>query len=175
MELGHSVAGIQKLCIELATVIHANYHVAATVPLKKCPALYVDFEDHFEDALSTKSIELAVNFRLLLDRASGYLTDEAMSLATECLTIHEGNGKKSLRECANKLIHADHLTFSYGHYASNFVGVEPFRNPVKESSVELNGFFGGKKWRCTIDLLKFSEEAYERSADLRESLAGLIR
>jgi len=175
MELGHSVAGIQKLCIELATAVHANYHVSAPVPGSNRPALYVDFDDHFEDMLSTKSIELAVNFRLLVDRASGYMTEESLALATACIDIHEGHGKRTLRDCANKLIHADHLAFSYGQYASTFSGVELFRNPVKESSVELNGFLSGKRWRCSIDLLKFSEEVYEKSTDLRESLAGLIR
>ncbi|AXK71252.1 hypothetical protein DWG18_02405 [Lysobacter sp. TY2-98] len=103
------------------------------------------------------------------------MLDDPADLPTTCIEMLEGHGRRTLRECANKLIHADHLTFSYAVYHSTYEGTEPFRNPVKESSVELNGFLGGKRWRCKIDLLKFAEEVYERSWDLRETLAGLIR
>jgi len=57
MGFGRSAIGVQQLCVELAAVIHANFHVAATVPSgNRSSSLYEDFDEHFEAVINTKSI-----------------------------------------------------------------------------------------------------------------------
>lgn len=71
MGFGHSAHGVQKLCVELASIIHANFHVAATIqPNRRESSLYKDFDKHYESLVNTKSIELAVNLRSLFDRCA---------------------------------------------------------------------------------------------------------
>ena len=173
MGFGHSATGIQQLCVELAAVIHANFHVAATVPPgKRSSSLYEDFDEHFEAVINTKSIELAVNLRALFDRCALLSNPNALPQATRsslALTMLVGEAPRTVRECANKIIHAGYFLFRHGRYSSTSPDGVPFSNQVQESTVELAGWHYKKQWRCTLDLLVFAEEAHLAAKELQSA------
>lgn len=170
MGFGHSANGIKRLCVELASIIHANFHVAAAInPIKRSCSLYVDFDAHYESLINTKTIELAVNLRALLERCAAYSNPHPLVQAvnqTTAISFLHGRGPTTLRECANKIIHADYFVFSYGRYDSVDENSQPFSNPVQESTVEISGRFGKELWRCRLNLLQFAEEAHLAAAQL---------
>lgn len=173
MCFGHSATGIQQLSVELAAVIHANFHVGATVPPgKRSSSLYDDFDEHFEAVINTKSIELAVNLRALFDRCASLSNPHALPQTTRnslALTMLVGEAPRTVRECANKIIHAGYFLFRRGRYSSTGFDGVPFSNEIQESTVELFGWHYKKQWRCTLDLLVFAEEAHLAAKELQSA------
>lgn len=170
MGFGHNAHGIQNLCVELTAIIHANFHVAATIsPAKRESSLYRDFDEHYESLINTKSIELAINLRALFDRCATISNPEPLKQAecsTTALTFLQGTGPTTLRECTNKIIHASYFEFQYGHYETD-IGEQRFSNRVQESTVEIIGWFHEMQWKCKLDLLQFAEEAHCAASDLQ--------
>ena len=173
MGFGHSAIGIQQLCVELGAVIHANFHVAATIPPnKRSSSLYKDFDEHFEEVINTKSIELAVNLRALFDRCASLSNPHPLPQATRnslALTMLVGKAPLTVRECANKIIHAGYFLFRYGRYSSTGPDGVTFSNQIQESTVELAGWHHKEQWRCTLDLLIFAEEAHLAAKELQSA------
>lgn len=173
MGFGQSASGIQQLCVELAAVIHANFHVAATVPPgKRSSSIYEDFDKHFEAVINTRSIELAVNLRALFDRCASLSNPHALPQTTRnslALIMLAGEAPHNVRECANKIIHAGYFLFRRGRYSSTGLDGVPFTNVVQESTVELSGWHHKKQWRCTLDLLVFAEEAHLAAKELQSA------
>ena len=151
MGFGHAAQGIQKLCVELASVIHANFHVAAAVqPSRRASSLYRDFDEHYESVINTKSIELAVNLRALFDRCAALSNPKALEQAgrqTTAISFLQGSGQTTLRECTNKIIHAGYFLFQHGRYDSVGEDGQPFSNPVQVETVEVCGRLGKNQWR----------------------------
>lgn len=172
MGFGHSAHGIQKLCVELTAIIHANFHVAATIPpAKRESSLYRDFDEHYEYLINTKSIELAVNLRALFERCAALSNPEPLEEAgrsTTALTFLQGNGSTTLRECTNKIIHANYFLFQLSRYESTSIDGQRFSNQVQEPAVEIAGWFNKEQWRCRLDLLQFAEEAHCAATDLQK-------
>lgn len=172
MRFGHTSHGIQKICLELASIIHANFHVAASVsPARGSMSLYLDFIEHYESVTNTKAIELAINLRALFDRCAALSNPMPLKQAsqlTTAITFLEGQGENTLRECANKIIHAGFFEYEYGKYESTDETGHSFRNQVRESAVYIFGRRGKEPWRCKLDLLKFAEEAHLAATELRD-------
>lgn len=170
MGFGHSAHGVKRLCVELASIIHANFHVAATVqPARKSTSIYQDFDEHYEQLINTKTIELAVNLRALFDRCSALSNPKPLEQArrnTNAILFLKGSGPTTLRECTNKIIHAGYFLFQYGRYQSIDEAGQPFSNEVQEASVEIAGWFGKEQWRCKLNLLQFAEEAHLATTEL---------
>ena len=85
---------------------------------------------------------------------------------TTAISFLRGSGPTTLRECANKVIHAGYFLFRHGRYESVGEDGQPFSNPVQESTVEVSGWFGKDQWRCRLNLLQFAEEAHLAAAEL---------
>ena len=175
MGFGHSAQGVQKLCVELVSIIHANFHVAATVnPERRKSSVYRDFDEHYESLINTKSIELAVNLRALFDRCGALSNPNPLEQSirqTTAISFVEGGGPTTLRECANKIMHAGYFPFQYGRYDSTGDDGQPFSNQVQEAAVEVSGWHGKEHWRCKLNLLHFAEEAHFAATEL-ESIYG---
>lgn len=171
MGFGHTAHGIQDLCVELTAIIHANFHVAATIPpAKRESSLYRDFDEHYESLINTKSIELAVNLRALFDRCATLSNPEPLKQAgcsTTALTFLQGKGPTTLRECTNKIIHASYFLFQHDLYESTDINGQRFSNQVQGSAVEIAGWLNKVQWRCKLDLLQFAEEAHCAATDLQ--------
>lgn len=172
MGFGHDANGVKKLCVELASVIHANFHVAATVQLpRRESSLYQDFDEHYESVINTKAIELAVNLRALIDRCASLSNPKPLEQAgrqTTAISFLQGRGPTTLRECANKVIHAGYFLFQYGRYDSVAEDGQSFSNRVQESTVEVSGWFGKDRWQCRLNLLQFAEEAHLAACELEQ-------
>lgn len=172
MGFGHTAKGIQQLCMELTAIIHANFHVAATIePDRRHSSLYSDFDDHYEAMINTKSIELAVNLRSLFDRCTALANPRKVKQAeqeSKAIRFIEGDGPETLRECTNKIIHAGYFLFEYERYESTGQNGERFSNEVQSSVIKLSGWHFRRKWLCTLDLLKFCEEAHAAAQELEQ-------
>ncbi len=172
MGFGYTAKGIQQLCVELTAIIHANFHVAATIePARRSSSLYSDFDDHYEAMINTKSIELAVNLRSLFDRCAAFANPNKVEQAerkSTAIRFIEGSGPETLRECTNKIIHAGYFLFEYDRYESTGNDGQRFSNEVQSSVIKLSGWHFRKKWLCTLDLLKFCEEAHSAAQELEQ-------
>lgn len=168
MTISRGLDGIQQLCVELATVIHANFHVAPYLgPERGRLSLYEEFFQHHHSTVKAKAIELAVNFRIFDeggDQSPAYLelkreVEEGLKPGA-FLSPHPG--PLSLRECANKIIHARDFRFLTAHYQTTDARTgEVFSLKAKDSTIQVVGNRAGRPWECRIDLLAYSEALHQ--------------
>lgn len=167
-KIGGDLNHIMGLSVELVTIVHANIQVAASVfgPRAK-RSLYEDFVSHHEDTLRAKVVELAVNVRIFDD--GGKESSAYMMLRDELETADLGeylepsdNGAMSLRDCANKIIHATMYEFDVGSITTtDCPSGQKFSNPVKLETIVVSGQeSSGARWRCRINLLEFAEACH---------------
>lgn len=167
MALSRGIGGIQQLCVELATIIHANWHVAASVYAdRKRLHLYSDFAAHHDETLKARAIEVAVNFRILDERLEA--SPAYRKLKSEVEAEEPGRfltptkQPLTLRECCNKIVHAKDFRFILARYDTVDPATgETFSNTCEDSAVKLSGTQGGRPWECEIDLLRFAEEVHQ--------------
>lgn len=165
--LSRGLDGVMTVCVKLATVIHANFHVAATVYAERGRlALYDDFREHHDTRIRGLAIELAVNFRVFDESAQAspaYLNLRAgVDAQSHSGFVLPDNTPLPLRECSNKIIHAKDFKFEMAEYRTvdAVSGVE-HRNPCKASEILVLGDLYGKVWSCRIDLLTYAERVHE--------------
>jgi hypothetical protein len=154
-----------RISVELATIIHARRSVDTTFKSythgEILPPIYRDFRVHHDETLKSKAIELAANLRVFLD------VDEIDDFLDPDVQLGEflkpNKDPMTLRDCANKLLHA------LGYVASaEMTGIgssgtrkgPPLRRALSEE-VEMNGVNRGQTWECRVDLLRFAEASYE--------------
>jgi hypothetical protein len=174
MGFGRSAGEILGLCVELATVLHAAAHVAASISYSEMSTLYADFYDDFESYVNGRTIELAVNLRAFLDKCSAYAEGGKIELPTEAIWFIEGSGRSTLRECANKIIHASYFRFDTHFEQIDSKGVRLPYCIALGSIVEVAGSHRGVPWKCKIDLLRFTNESHLAVCNLREEYIGLV-
>ncbi len=151
-----------EVAVELATILHANQHVAAAVRRKDRESLYHDFASHYEATVKIKALELAANFRVLDDRLKR--SEEYRLLRRHLEKTHSVGvwidpfpGDLPLREVANKILHVDEVCFRRIRFkTSDTEGVEPFVNWCDDWKASLKGRRGSVDWSCEVDFLAFA-------------------
>lgn len=161
------IAGIQELCTDVATSIHAQFHVAATIGGPDAKRyIYEGYRSEQNEVLRRRAIELAVNFRLMDERLSEarawrHLRDEVDTQFMPGRFVAPEPTALPLRECCNKVVHAKDFRFKEARYQGQREDGSRFSNYTFDSEVRLFGDRSGKPWECEVDLLKLAECIYE--------------
>jgi hypothetical protein len=166
-KFSHTSAGLKSLCYELCVNIHGNFHRAATIfgPRWDKP-IYEDFSFHFEPTIKVKTLEVAIHHRSLddlLGDCQSRTAIEAWNAEEPCGKLLGSNGSVlSLRECSNKVIHADSFEYQYSSYQTkDFETNQTYVNSVEESELILVGRRGKKDWKVALDILLYAEHVYQ--------------
>ena len=167
MRFSRGIDGFTSVCTELVTIIHANWHIAASVyGARRSLHVYQDFPSHHEETLKALAIELAANFRVLdehMEDSPAYLNlKKEVELVTTGKFLQPTSGEMTLRDCANKVIHATSYEFRMGGFTTHDPNTRKvYDNVCKDAEIVVKGDLKGGGWECQVNLLTFAENIHE--------------